>query len=189
MNIFGLLFVLLLLTVVVLTRDDVFGGTVDVFRTLIKELATKKGQILRNKAFISGLLSILIGITARTYILDKIEILKSLGLSPDKTVVITEKHMNVTDQSGHFLLGAVIGYAFDSWTAAFGIGCMKEISDFVDHYYHHSVSRPQIIHDGIVDPLYWLLGGYVGYSSLARARLLLRSKKRFLNKLSKIGTA
>lgn len=151
MNILGLLFVLLLLTVVILTKDDIFRGRVDTIKALIRELGTRRGNILKNKAFISALFSILIGITARTNLLDKIEILNSLGLSPDKKVVITEKHMNITDQSGHFLLGAIIGYAFDSWAAAFGIGCIKEISDFVDHYCHHTVNRPQIIHDGIVD--------------------------------------
>src|ERR671923_955223 len=126
MNILGLLFVLLLLTIVILTRDDVFGGKADILKALIKEVATRKAQILRNKPFIAVVLSILIGMTARTNLFDKIEILKSVGLSPDKKVLITEKHMNVTDQSAHFLFGAIIGYAFDSWVAAFGIGCMKE---------------------------------------------------------------
>lgn len=186
MNILGLLFVLLLLTVVILTKDDIFGGRVDTIKALIRELGTKRGNILKNKAFISVLFSILIGITARTNLLDRIGILNSIGLSPNKRIVITEKHMNVTDQSAHFLLGAIIGYAFDSWAAAFGIGCMKEISDFVDHYYHHTVNRPQIIHDGIVDPLFWMLGGFVGYSSLERIHLLFRRKERDINKAAKI---
>ena len=183
MNILGFLFVLLLITIVVLTRDDVFGGKADLIRALIKGLVTRRGQIFKNKPFIAAVLSILIGMTARTNLFDKIEVFKSLGLSPDKEIVITQKHMNVTDESGHFLLGTIIGYAFDNWTAAFGIGCMKEISDFADHYYHHSISRPQIIHDGIVDPLYWMLGGFVGHFSLARVHLLLKGKKRITEQI------
>src|ERR1700752_3235130 len=144
MNILGLLFVILLITIVILTRDDIFRGKTDLTRALIKNLTTRKAQILKNKVFICALISILIGMTARTDLFDRIEILKSIGLSPNKKIVITEKHMTVTDESAHFLFGAIIGYAFDSWTAAFGIGCMKEISDFVDHYYHHSVDRQQI---------------------------------------------
>ena len=177
MNFLAFLFVLLLLAIVFVVRDDIFGASANVLRKFIKELATKKGQILKNKALISALLLILIGLTARTNLFDKIDIFKPLGFSPNKKVVITERHTNVTDQSAHFLIGAIIGYAFDSWTAAFGIGCMKEISDFADHYYHHSISRPQIIHDGIVDPLYWMLGGVVGHFSLARVHLLLKGKK------------
>lgn len=187
MNILGLIFVLLLLTIVILTRDDVFGGKTDLTRTLIKELAKRKGQILKHKPFIAALLSILIGMTARTNLFDKIEVFKSIGLSPDKEIVITQKHMNVTNQSGHFLFGMILGYAFDSWAAAFSIGCMKEISDFADHYYHHSVSRPQIIHDGIVDPLYWMLGGFVGHFSLARVHLLLRREKRPTDRIIEKG--
>jgi hypothetical protein len=178
MNILGFVYVLLLITIVILTRNDIFEGKADLIRSLIKKLAIRRGQILKNKVFISALLSILIGMTARTDLFDKIEILKSIGLSPDKKIVITEKHMTVTDESAHFLFGAIIGYAFDSWAAAFGIGCMKEISDFVDHYYHHSVDRQQIIHDGIVDPLYWMLGGIVGHFSLERIHLLFKRKKR-----------
>src|SRR4029077_18934354 len=116
---------------------------------------------------------------------DKIEIFKSIGLSPNKKIAISEKHMNVTDESAHFLFGAILGFALKSWAAAFGIGCMKEISDFVDHYYHHSVSRPQIIHDGIVDPLYWMLGGIVGHFALERFHLLLRRKKRITDRIIK----
>jgi hypothetical protein len=178
MNILGLLFVLLLLTIVILTRDDVFGGRTDILKELLKELATRKAHILKNKPFIAAVLAILIGMTARTNIFDKIEIFKSIGLSPDKKIVITQKHMTVTDESAHFLFGAIIGFAFDSWTAAFGIGCMKEISDFIDHYYHHTVDRPQIIHDGILDPLYWMFGGIVGHFSLGRVHLLLKGKKK-----------
>ncbi len=178
MNILGLLFVLLLLIIVILTRDDVFGGKADILKVLIKELAARRTQIFKNKPFIAAVLSILIGMTARTNLFDRIGVLNSLALSPHKKIVITQKHMTVTDESAHFLFGAIIGYAFDSWTAAFGIGCMKEISDFVDHYYHHDVDRPQIIHDGIVDPLYWMLGGIVGHFSLERVHILFRRKKR-----------
>ena len=177
MNFLGLLFVLLLLTIVILTRDDVLGGKADILKVLIKELATRKAQILRNKTFIAAVLAILIGMTARTNLFDRIGVLNSLGLSPHKEIVITQKHMTVTDESAHFLFGAIIGYAFDSWAAAFGIGCIKEISDFIDHYYHHTVDQSQIIHDGIVDPLYWMLGGIVGHFSLERVHLLFRKKK------------
>jgi hypothetical protein len=183
MNFLGFLFVLLLIMIVVLTRDDVFGGKANLIRALVTEFTARKGRILSSKPFIAAVLSILIGMTARTNLFDKIELFKSIGLSPDKRIVITEKHMNVTDESAHFLFGAIIGYAFDSWAAALGIGCMKEISDFVDHYYHHSVNRPQIIHDGIVDPLYWMLGGIVGHFSLERVHLLLRRKKRIADRV------
>ncbi len=185
MNILGLLFVLLLLTIVILTKDDVFGGKANILKSLIKGLTTRKTQILRNKPFIAAVLSILIGMTARTSLFDRVELFKSIGLSPDKKIVITQKHMNVTDESGHFLFGAIIGYAFDSWAAAFGIGCMKEISDFVDHYYHHSVDRPQIIHDGIVDPLYWMLGGIVGHFSIERVHIFFSRKKRATDRIEK----
>jgi hypothetical protein len=183
MNFLGFFFVLLLITIVVVTRDEVFEGKADIFRALTRELTARKGRILSNKPFIAAVLSILIGMTARTNLFDKIEIFKSIGLSPIKKIVISEKHMNVTDESAHFLFGAILGYAFESWAAAFGIGCMKEISDFVDHYYHHSVNRAQIIHDGIVDPLYWMLGGIVGHFSLERVHLLLKGKKRKTEKI------
>jgi hypothetical protein len=171
MNILALAFVSLFIMIVILTRDYIFGGKANIPRLLMKEIAAKRGQILKDKLFISVLISILIFFTARTTLFDKIEIFKSIGLSPDKKMVVTEKRMNVIDQSGHFLFGTIIGYAFDSWAAAFGIGCMKEISDFADHYYHHSISGPQIIHDGIVDPLFWMLGGLVGNFSLASVHL------------------
>lgn len=183
MNFLGFLFVLLLIMIVVLTRDDVFGGKANLIRSLITELAARKGRILSYKPFIAAVLSILIGLTARTNLFDKIELFKSIGLSPDKRLVITEKHMNVTDESAHFLFGIILGYTFDSWAAAFSIGCMKEISDFLDHYYHHSVNRPQIIHDGIVDPLYWMFGGIVGNFSLERVHRLLKRKKRITGKI------
>jgi hypothetical protein len=72
MNILGLFFVLLLLAIVISARDDVFGGKADILKALVKELATGKAQILRNKPFIAALLSILIGMTARTSFFDKV---------------------------------------------------------------------------------------------------------------------
>lgn len=189
MNILGLVFVSLLITAVILTRDDVFGGKKRIPGELIKELAISRGRVFKNELFISSLILILVFITLRTNLLDNSEIYKSLGFSLEERRIVTEKKINSNDEGVHFLLGTIVGYAFDTWAAALAIGCIKEIGDFVDHYHRHSINRSQIIHDGIMDPLFWTLGGFVGYFSLNRFRLLLRRKKRITSNLSKMGTA
>lgn len=188
MDILGLLFVSVLITVVFLTREGVFGGKRYILRKLIKTLATMRGRILKDELFISALILILVFLTLRTNLFDNFEIYKSLGFSSDEERIVTEKKINSNDEGVHFLLGTIVGYAFDTWTAALAIGCIKEIGDFADHYLHHNVSRSQIIHDGIMDPLFWTLGGFVGYFSLERFRLLLKRKKRGINKSSKLET-
>lgn len=172
---------------VILTRDDVFGGKKRIPGRLIKELAISRGRVFKNGLFISSLILILVFITLRTNLFDNSEIYKSLGFSSDEEKVITEKKINSNDEGVHFLLGTIVGYAFDTWAAALAIGCIKEIGDFADHYHSHSISRSQIIHDGIMDPLFWTLGGFVGYFSLERFHLLLRRKKRGINRLSKLA--
>lgn len=189
MSILGLLFVLLFLMTVFLIRDDVFGGKVYIPRKLINVVAERGGQILKNELFISALILILVFLALRTSLFDNLEVYKSLGFSSEEERIVTEKKINSNDEGVHFLLGTIVGYAFDTWTAALAIGCMKEICDFSEHYRHHSINRPQIIHDGIMDPLFWTLGGFVGYFSLERFRLLLRRKRRDIIKLSKLEKA
>jgi len=188
MNILGLAFVSILIMVVALTRNDVFGGKIYIPGKLVKALAIGKIRILKNELFISALILILVFLTLGTNLLDNFEIYKSLGFSSDKETIVTEKKINSNDEGVHFLLGTIVGYAFDTWTAALAIGCIKEVGDFVNHYHSRNVSRPQIIHDGIIDPLFWTLGGFVGYFSLERFRLLLR-KKKSANKLSEVESA
>lgn len=174
--------------IMVLTRDDVFGVKKFNSGELIRALAERKGRILKNEFFVSALIIILVFMTLRTNLFDSFEIYKSLGFSSDEDTVVTEKKINSNDEGVHFLLGTIAGYAFDTWTAALVIGCLNEIGDFVNHYNRHSVSPPQIIHDGIMDPLFWVLGGFVGNFSLGRFHLLLRRKKSNVKKLSEIGT-
>jgi hypothetical protein len=127
------------------------------------------------------LISIFVFLTLRTSIFDNFQFYRDIGFSPDKQVISTEKEINSNDDAAHFFWGTLTGYAFDTWVAALAIGCMKEVCDFAEHYHSHSISGPQIIHDGIMDPLFWALGGFVGSLSLGTFRDLLGKRRRKKN--------
>jgi glycosyltransferase involved in cell wall biosynthesis len=190
MNILGLIIISLFITIIVLAKDKVFGGKIDITGKLVKALATKRIKVLRTKLFVSVLISILVFLTLRTNLFDNFQIYKDLGFSSEEHVITTEKKVNSNDEAVHFFLGTLSGYAFDTWIAALAIGCMKEICDFADHYNHHSVNQAQIIHDGIMDPLFWALGGLVGCFSLETFHILLGKsrRKRSTSKLPRMTT-
>lgn len=151
----------------------------------------KRLKILKNRHFVSILISVFVLLALQTNLFNSFKFYISLGFSSEKKRVSTEKRVNSKNEAVHFLLGILSGYTFDTWLAALAIGCTKEIYDFGKHYSHHSISQSQIIHDGIVDPLFWTLGGFVGCFSLETFRVLLRKsrKKKSTNKLSEIATA
>src|ERR1700758_1498010 len=172
MNILGLVIISLFITIIVLAKDEVFRGKIDIAGKLVRALSIKRINILKTKLFVSVLISILVFLTLRTNLFDNFQIYRDLGFSSGEEVITREKRMNSNDEAIHFFLGTLSGYAFDTWIAALAIGCMKEIGDFANHYHHHSISRAQIIHDGIMDPIFWALGGFVGYFSLEEFHIL-----------------
>ncbi len=191
MTILGLMIILLFVAIIVMVKNNLFLGKADIRRQLFKALTAKKSNILKSKLCISIGISIFVFLTLRTSIFGNFQLYRDLGFSPDKQVISTEKEINSNDEAAYFFWGILTGYAFDTWVAALAIGCLKEICDLAGHYHSHTISGPQIIHDGIMDPLFWALGGFAGSLSLGKFRTLLGKPKRKkdTNKLPQIATA
>jgi glycosyltransferase involved in cell wall biosynthesis len=126
------------------------------------------------RLFASVLVLVFVFLTLQTNLFDNSRVLSFFGFSPKKQVVTTEKRRNSEHEAIHFLFGTISGYLFDTWVGALIIGGIKETFDFGYNYYHHRINRSQIIHDGIVDPLFWVFGGFVGCFLLETSRDLIR---------------
>ncbi|GIW48126.1 MAG: hypothetical protein KatS3mg078_2003 [Deltaproteobacteria bacterium] len=133
--------------------------------------------MVRDRLIKSLLIILFVLVTLGTDLLDHFRIYGYMGFS-QKQVITTQKLENSEHEAIHFLLGVISGYLFDTWVAALVIGGVKEIYDFGYNYYKNSINSSQIVHDGILDPLFWVLGGFVGVYLLVPLRGFIRRIKK-----------